>query len=177
MGGLTPSWPTAISPLTIATPSCARCHGLGVVRARSDLRAWHCVLRAVCRTCLAHYYVSQVMMAHAHAVAFERVRGPGGRPIIRVGNRHAEYSADFVLAARRALAGRPVEWRVFHLHFLQGHQWRRCVRIINRVLRLAVPLTEGTFFRAVYRAEVLIGSTILASRPYRLYPPAEYLSF
>ena len=108
--------------------------------------------------------------------AFERVGHAQGKCAITASFKRAEFAADFVMTARRALACRPIELAIFEFHLLAGEEWKIAVPHVNAHLRLARPLYRGSFFHAVYRAQEMVARTILAAEPYRLYPTRTYFA-
>ena len=108
--------------------------------------------------------------------AFERVGHAQGKCAIAASFKRAEFSADFVMTARRALASRPIELAVFEFHFLAGEEWKVAVPHVNSHLRLARPLNRGSFFHAVYRAQEMVARNILTTAPYRRYPTRAYFA-
>jgi hypothetical protein len=115
-------------------------------------------------------------LGSAGAVQYERVGHAQGRCAIVASFKRAEYAADFILLARRVLADRPVELAVFEAYHLDDLEWLDAVPRINRNLHLPRPLNRGAFYRAVYRAERLLGRAIVDSRPYSLFPPRSYFA-
>lgn len=131
--------------LAMATPGCTHCYGLGMVpdgRTRGRRIICACVDRAVFRVC--------------HKRLLDNEISPNLRD--------REYSADLYLTARRTL--KPMDWKVFVLHFLLGGDWRICCGRTG--------MDRGTFFHAVYRIEETLGQTFRELRPYSLFPIDEY---
>jgi hypothetical protein len=164
------------SPLALSNSFCRRCGGLGVVRVRSRHRTCACVFRAAFRECLASYHHCTASMGSGGGVQYERVGHAQGRCAIIASFKRAEYAADFVLLARRALADRPIEWAVFEAYHVAELEWMDAIPRVNQTLHLARPLNRGNFFHAVYRTEEIIGSTLLRTQPYSLYPPRAYFA-
>ena len=115
-------------------------------------------------------------MGSAGAVQYERVGHAQGRCAIVASFKRAEYAADFVLLARRALVDRPLELAVFEAYHVDDLEWKVAAPLVNRKLRPPRPLDRGRFFHAVYRVEMIIGTAIVDTRPYSIFPPANYFS-
>jgi hypothetical protein len=163
--------------LALARPSCHRCGGLGVLENRGTGRACACVARRVFAECLASYRHCRQTMTACGNVQYERIGHAQGRCAIVASFKRAEYAADFVMAAARALADRPIEHAVFRAFHLRGLEWSDAVAVVNRELRMiAHPLNKGSFFNSVYRVEEVIGHFILAMKPYSLYPARDYFA-
>ena len=77
-----------------------------------------------------------------------------------------EYAADFLLVSRRALT--PEQFRLFEMHFLQGHDWMACAAKLG--------LSRGNFFHEVYRIQEKLGRVYAELQPYALYPPHAYFA-
>ena len=165
-----------VSPLALSVPSCRHCRGLGEVAVRMRHRTCACVLRRVFRACLTSYRHCEASMGSAGTVQYERVGHAQGRCAIIASFKRAEYAADFIMLARRALADRPIELAVFEAYHVADLNWIAGVPRVNHTLHLGRPLTRGSFFHAVYRAEGLIGAAIIATRPYSLFPPGQYFA-
>src|ERR1017187_1920877 len=168
--------PPDVDAFALASPLCRRCGGRGAVRKYRDWRTCACVHRAVFRACLDTYRHCQANMTGSGGWAFERVGHAQGKCAIAASFKRAEFSADFVMTARRALASRPIELAVFEFHFLAGEEWKVAVPHVNSHLRLARPLYRGSFFHAVYRAQEMVARNILTTAPYRLYPTTTYFA-
>lgn len=164
------------SPVALSKPTCRRCRGRGLVASRGGYRTCVCVYRRVFRACLGSYHHCEASMGSAGTVQFERVGHAQGRCAIVASFKRAEYAADFIMLARRALAHRPVELAVFEAYHVADLEWLAAVPRVNRILHLPRPLNRGSFFHAVYRAEGLIGAAIVSTRPYSLFPPRQYFA-
>ena len=80
--------------------------------------------------------------------------------------RGSEYRADFELIARRTLP--EFELRIFRLHYILCADWRMCCR--------ALRMERGNFFHSVYRIQQQLGLAFLTTKPYAIWPVAEYFS-
>lgn len=172
-----------ISALAMAESRCTTCRGFGEVWRGPHAgkpgrwRVCGCVWRAAFRACLGkHHYCQSHGMGAVRVVQFERKSQPGGRTLLLRGHRNVEFSVDFLLVARRALAGRAIERAVFDVHCVGGREWRAALAEINRKLgaTLPRPLDRGQFFHALYRLQALVGQALVETKPYRLYPLDEY---
>jgi len=76
-----------------------------------------------------------------------------------------EFLADFLTVARKELRNEQ-EWQVFHLRFIDGHDYRLIAK------KLAIK--RGDLFHLFYRLEARIGTAFHALRPYALHPAAVY---
>ena len=165
-----------VSPLALSMLSCRRCRGVGAVAGRNGYRTCACVHRRVFRACLDSYRHCEASMACAGTVQYERVGHAQGRCAITASFKRAEYAADFIMLARRALASRPIELAVFDAYHVADLNWIDGAPRVNSILHLGRPLSRGSFFHAVYRAEGMIGAAIVATRPYSLFPPGQYFA-
>jgi hypothetical protein len=148
---------------------------MGAVRDGDGWAAWaacECVYRRVFRECLGCYHHCQASLGAVGSVTVERVGRARGRCAIIASFKRAEYAADFVLTARRALRERPVELVVFHAHHIDTLSWRDSIPRVRVAARGS--LTKAMFFRLVYGAEELIGAEILSASPHRLFPTRDY---
>lgn len=115
-------------------------------------------------------------MSTAGVVQYERVGHAQGKCGIIASFKRAEYAADFILLARRALAGHPVEMAIFEAYHLAGLEWFEAAKRANRACLMPRQLTRGAFFSTAYRAEAQVGKTIVGTRPYSLFPPRVYFA-
>jgi hypothetical protein len=107
------------------------------------------------------------------AVAFY---GPSSGPATQSSsNKRLATSADPAHTSpigKRALAD-PLEYSrelaVFNAHFLLGGDWKICCRQLK--------IDRGTSFHTVYRVEEILGRVFAETRPYALWPVAEYFGF
>jgi hypothetical protein len=168
--------PSYWSPLALSAPSCRHCRGLGEVPVRRRFRVCACVLRRVFRACLTSYGHCQASMGSAGAVQYERLGHAQGRCAIVASFKRAEYAADFILLARRALADRPIDLAVFEAYHIEARGWKDAAPLVNGKLHPPRPLNRGSFFHTVYRVESILGKAIVNARPYSIFPPADYFS-
>jgi hypothetical protein len=99
--------------------------------------------------------------------SLERLSCPSG-PInhpSRSGHKTAEFVADAESIARRALT--PLQWIIFKQHYLLG-------RKAQEVSRLVGLTRENGYFHAVERVEKIAGRAFAETRPYPVWPVAEY---
>ncbi len=165
-----------ISPLALSIPSCYLCAGLGTIRGPNGRHTCACVYRRVFRVCLLSYRYCQASMAAAGAVQCERVGHAQGRCAIIASCKRAEYAADFILLARRALVGQPVEMTVFEAYHLANLEWREAAARVNHLVHVPRRLTRNAFYCAARHAETLVGKAIVGTRPYSLFPPRQYFA-
>ena len=136
-----------------------------------------CVLRRVFRACLTSYRHCQASMGSAGAVQLERVGHAQGRCAIVASFKRAEYAADFILLARRALVDRPTR-----AGGLRGVPRGRPRMAGGRAARQPqTPPAAPAGSRIVSSTpsialEMLIGTAIVDTRPYSLFPPDDYFS-
>lgn len=138
-----------------ALPACTRCDGRGELRYS---RPCNCVARYSFRKCLERFREA-AWSVESPDRKISRIR-PGrgwGRP-------NEEYSADFLLVARRHLDD--THYQVFLLHFIMELPWSVCCQ--------KVLLSRGRFFHAIYKIEQLLGRAFFDLRPYRVYPVWDY---
>jgi hypothetical protein len=150
--------------LTLATPMCAACIGMGSYVARGGkLAVCKCVLRAAFRACYEYYRDCQERARYISKVTLDPM--PGVQRIGCWGRKSEEYSADFYLVSKRTLW--PLEWELFRLHFLDGRDWKVCCRKLR--------MDRGNFFHSVYRVEQKLGKVFYELRPYALCPVSDYV--
>ncbi|MGD0497555.1 MAG: hypothetical protein ABSC23_03865 [Bryobacteraceae bacterium] len=161
--GVAEFWGRALM-IGLAKQSCHFCHGLGWRELKFGKDApCNCVFRSVFRACFNRYRELRITQAHAGHVHL--TYSPKGRDTKRTYSRkREEYLADFELIAKRELDSQL--WEVFGLHFLQGWDWKFCVRNLQ--------MDRGSFFHAVYRIEQKLGRVYREVKPYCLYPLREY---
>jgi hypothetical protein len=82
--------------------------------------------------------------------------------------KHARYTADIEIAARRALATKPIAWSIWWYHFIHGCDAPDSVRLIERYVGYRV--NRGNYFHRLYELEVMMGRVFLEVRPYGLFP-------
>ena len=150
--------------LALARISCPRCHGYGQHGnagngARGTVTC-RCALQAIFRACLATYRL------HCEALALGATYTsvePGNGLSYMVGNKSAEYSADFGLVARRALDD-PAEWKIFTRHLIAERPFYECCNI-------AGPNDKKYFYDSVYKVMRKLGQAFLDNG---LYPLDQY---
>ena len=151
--------------IALASETCVRCHGLGIVDLeRGGNRPCGCVLRAVFRLCYAKFTECATREKRLTPVLLEP--SPKGGRRITWGRKNEEFIADFLLVTRRALD--PFEHAIFRYHYLLGASWPLCARRLG--------IDRGTFFHAVYRIQEKLGRTYRELRPYALFPLDEYFN-
>lgn len=140
-----------VAALALASPVCGFCGGSGEM-------PWDycaCVYRRAFRECLIRYWAIEAGFA-----SWTCSRDGAST----WGYRGAEYAADFVIAARRALDAEGM--RLFVLYFIQHADWRACAKKLR--------MDRGQLFHALYRMEALLGRAFLETRPYSIYPRAYF---
>jgi hypothetical protein len=81
------------------------------------------------------------------------------------GRVNEEYSADFVLIAKRTLTN-PLHYDVFRYHFLLGADGPACCKKLK--------ISLANFHRVCYRIESSVGRAYRETKPYGLHPLASY---
>lgn len=156
-----------VPAMALARMGCEACMGIGHVRGRgNENRACDCVYRAVCRQCTAQYRRSRCQAETRHtALEHARAGAKGGSasPLIPR-QQDGEYVADFELIAKRVLSAE--QWRIFRMHVLEERLWHECAKRLN--------LSQGHFFHRLYRIETILGKAFMTTKPYALFPIAEY---
>lgn len=154
--------------LALAQPGCTTCLGLGYRWGRGDQKpTCNCVWRSIFRACLARFkqlYHAEGHVSQVKAGRFDqtgRAHFKPGTPILP-----ADYLADFLIVARRALEDRPLSQQIFKFHVLLGADWRLCTR------KLAI--SRGEFFHEVYRVQQIVGKAFYETEPFALFPLDEY---
>jgi hypothetical protein len=123
-----------------------------------------CVFRAVFRACFNRYRECVELGKYSSSVSLEFTQGKdGGRTY---GRKIEEYMADLCLVAKRTLT--EDEYQTFRFFFLLGADWKLCSRRQN--------LNRGNFFHQVYRVEEKLGQAFVETRPYALFPLADYFA-
>lgn len=143
---------------------CGKCRGRGLIEGTVS-QPCRCVLRNIFRVCHRKFVECQSPELCSQP-RLDRLGGSGTH--FHYGLKQQEYSADFVLTARRVLCARPVEWQVFWWHFVRGLGWKRCASLIG--------LSRGAFFHLIYIVEERVGRVLRETRPYSLYPLDEYFA-
>jgi hypothetical protein len=146
--------------LSLADPRCRRCLGLGASKAKPC----GCVKRQIFRACWREYCAIQAAIGKHRGVSYDKLGCRGSSRCF--GRKNEEYLADFWLIAKRTL--RPLEWRVFDAHFLQGLEYSACCKLLD--------MDRGNFFHAVYRVQEKLGVAFRATKPYSLFPLHEYFT-
>jgi len=77
-----------------------------------------------------------------------------------------EYSADFLLIAKRHLDER--DHKLFKYHFLLGADWKLCCSKLG--------IDRGLFFHGIYRIQQKLGKAYRETKPYPLFPVYEYFA-
>ena len=160
-----------------ARRGCAQCHGLGTYQGRTEAVLCGCALRSAFRGALGRYRYAQAVGLWLYRASRAEVCRRMG---FNFGNKDAEFCADFVLIARRLL--NDFEFQVFRLHFLCEMEWRDCLPLLARWVRMARAagvdgfphVDRGNFFHAVYRIENSLGRAYLEMKPYAVYPTGDY---
>lgn len=162
---------TRSETVALANLRCESCHGLGLTFGKRGAESpCRCVLRRVFRECLNEFERIQLADPRARQSRWDQVSTSRVSYSRRAGfsRKNEEFSADFVLVARRSLDA--IDWRIFEMHFVQCADWRVCCK------RLGL-LNRGRFFHAVYRIEETLGRTFRELAPYALYPISEYYGY
>jgi hypothetical protein len=155
--------------LSAARPGCVACLGSGIARSRTgELSQCLCVLRHVFRVCLAQYreYQAREKFLSRACMDFSRWQSRRSPKRWTWARPREEFCADLYLIAKRTLT--ELEWRLFQAHHLGGAGWRACCPRLQ--------LDRGQFFHAVYRVEAKLGRAFLETKPYGLYPIAQYFT-
>lgn len=139
----------------LADRRCAVCNGCGWAHGK----VCRCVGRRIFRACYSRWRELR-RDRDLWPVLASQVR-------IRWEYPQCEYLADFERIARRALD--PGHYRLFRLHYIDGHSWRVC----DRVMKLG---RGRTICHAFYRIEYRLGEAFIRARPYPLFPVSEYFS-
>ncbi len=156
---------TRSNTLALATQKCKTCLGVGITLGRrGSLTACDCVLRTIFRACYQRFRHCVEKEKYLSKVSLEIHSGPNRRGTW--GRKDEEYIADFLQIARRTLTDE--EYRVFKYRFLLGADWRLCVRKLG--------IDRGTFFHIVYKVQEKLGAAYAETKPYSLYPVAEYFA-
>ena len=150
--------------LALATPACRICLGAGLVVLRNKERYCGCVLRCISRQCIGKYNDYQERPRWTSRACLDMTRWTRTPKRWTWGRPDEEYCADLYLIARRTLSG--WEWNLFRWHLLAQMTWQECCPRLR--------IDRGNFFHAVYRVEAKLGLAFLETRPYAIYPFAEY---
>lgn len=154
--------------LAMASQTCTFCFGLGTRAGRAGhTSVCNCVLRAIFRACFRRFQQTDAKEKYISRVSLEA--NPGRTKKSTWGMKNEEYMADFILVAKRTLAGDKLAWDVFRYHFLLGADWKLCCRKLN--------MDRGEFFHEVYRVEQKLGRAFRETQPYGLFPVDEYFGF
>jgi hypothetical protein len=154
---------TRSETIALASPSCAHCHGLGLLpsRKKQDIPC-ACVLRSIFRHCHTKFLFCASKEKHLSRVSMEL--SPRGTHRATWGRKNEEYCADFLLVTRRTLT--PQEYQIFNWHYLLGADWK----LVSR----KTGMDRGNFFHTIYRIQQKLGRTFSELRPYPLYPLDDY---
>lgn len=156
--------------IALADQKCAKCLATGLMpgRHRDYTAPCGCVLREIFRICYRKFEHCQARPARMPSRSVEsrllvhKIGGPRRAQTLL----NEEYSADFVLVAKRVLAGNEQQLAIFKFHFLMGASWEACCRRLQ--------ISRGEFFHEVYRLEEKLGRAFRELEPYRLFPVDEY---
>lgn len=156
----------------LARRDCTVCGGAGV-KHRSKLsggffdygewRPCNCVLREAFRQCWECFREIQTSLRcglQTYSSLHSRF-APW-----QVSRSREEYSADFVILARRLLP--PREYQIFRWHYLLGADWAYCARRLG--------MARGNMFHAFYRIQQTLGRAYHEIRPYPLHPLSNYFT-
>ncbi len=150
------------SPLIgMALATCVRCNGTGLTLNTETLCP--CVDRGVFKAVHAHYLYCAASANQIGAISLERVSS--SRPAT-FGWKRSEFMIDFELTGKRALADSPIDYGVFRLHFLDGHDWKVCASQFN--------LSRGLVFHSWYRVQQRVGRALHTLTPHALWPLDQY---
>ena len=145
--------------LALASQGCALCFGLGRSFTVAP-RPCPCVLRNVWSACWERF---RVIAGTCPRLATQEP-GSGGMWSIK----DAEYMADFIAVAKRALGADSLGFQIFRYHYLLGANWRLCCRKLN--------MDRGAFWHEVYRVQRKVGRALRETRPFPLFPLCEYFA-
>lgn len=160
--------------LALADQRCTRCFGLG----QGARTVCKCVYRAIFDVCLRRFKhasesIPRPSRSHHHEAdpirrnSGSKVSASAGPPRLRrFGYPNAEFSADFLLIAKRALGEDTVGYRLFVAHFVERGTWRECGARLG--------MDRGSFFHEVYRVKERLGRAFRGCEPHALYPLDEY---
>jgi hypothetical protein len=126
------------------------------------MTACDCVLRTIFRICYNRFRDCVNKEKNLSRVTLEIHSGPNRRATW--GRKDEEYIADFLRMAERSLT--PEQYRIFRYRYLLGADWKLCARKLD--------MDRGTFFFMLYRIQVRMGHVFAETKPYGLYPLAEY---
>lgn len=147
----------------LAWMKCVKCRGVGLTIRKTRMQPCGCVTRRAFNTCLGKYHRIQATQDRLRGTT--PVLNPGGRDLRFTWSRKSEeFCADFFLLSKRALNS--VEWGIFELFMLQGHNWRYCTAKLK--------MQRGPFFHAVYKIREILGRAFMETRPYPLFPLDQY---
>lgn len=123
-----------------------------------------CVWRAIFRECYQRFLDIESGGEFVKPVDWSNIgSGPTGYRVF--GRRQEEYSADFVLIAKRTLT-KPLHYAVFRYHYLFAAPWDACCKRLN--------ISRGNFFHACYQVEARCGKAYRETKPYGLHPLPAY---
>lgn len=156
---------TRTETLAMAQQSCSLCYGLGMRPGRGlTEEPCNCVFRAIFRACYARFKQCSAKEKHISRVSLEA--NPGRQRKSVWGLKDEEYTADFVIVARRVLGVGSSQWKLFLYHFLLGADWKLCTRKLG--------IERGAFFHEVYRIQQKVGRAYRETEPHALFPLDEY---
>jgi hypothetical protein len=145
--------------LALAHHNCVICCGLGLRGSAPCL----CVTREIFRLCFRRFRELRLSTAISRATLDRNARtnhSPGW------GRKNEEYSADFLLLARRTLSS--ARYEIFRLHFLLAVDIDSCCRRLK--------MERYDFLHQVYRIQSALGRAAVELEPYALFPVDEYFS-
>jgi hypothetical protein len=151
----------------LASSNCTICQGFGVRRERhGEPVPCGCALRSIFRACHARFRACVMRGKHKGPANFDRA--PGARGYKGTwGRKEEEFTADFVIVARRNLDA--WQYQLFRFQYLLGAD--------PNLVRKRLGLQRGAYFHAMYRIEEHLGQTYTELQPYALYPTKDYFSF
>lgn len=152
--------------LLLSNMSCSNCFGLGKVRIDAITDApCNCVLRNIFRRCYSRYKEIEEGKSNIRSSTF-KINSLNTHRIRCYSFKNLEYSADFVLVAKKSL--KPIDYSIFEYFFLQERTWIYCSRKVG--------MHRGEFWHHVYRIEKILGTVFRSLRPFPLYPVDEYFN-
>jgi hypothetical protein len=148
--------------VALAHGDCAMCHGTAVTGRETRPHTCLCVYRRIFREVYARFRYCAASIT-PHPFPLDGLSGPKGKRTS--GFRNIDFAADFCLIAKRILTN-PLDYMVFKFHFLLGAECALCCKRLG--------LNRGQFFHGVYGIEHKLGRAFVETKPFGLYPVAEY---
>jgi hypothetical protein len=143
----------------LAKEHCYTCHGSGWGdMVKGQLTTCLCIYRAIFSICYARYQLCFSKIG-SRPLIWDGTGKRQGKPA-GTGNKAMEYIADFQLVSRRALS--PLDYRIFRLHFLDGHDAPTVCRMLG--------LTKPQFWGRVYLIKEALGQRFALLKPFPLLP-------